>query len=129
MPSNISITSLHLRYRLWIAEMNADITILRILSDYLQDHDAKKEQPELNARIEYFQGRFIDLRKDLDELKHEMHLIKMKLGADSRETRPLDFETYQKDNHAGLEERYLTFRKKFDNVKDEFKNFEGRWQD
>ena len=31
-----TIMTLHLRYRLWIAEMNFDINVLRIFEDYIK---------------------------------------------------------------------------------------------
>ena len=37
-----SIMTLHLEYRLWIAEMNADINVLRIFDDYLKELIRKK---------------------------------------------------------------------------------------
>ena len=35
MPATPSVMSLHLQYRLWIAELNFDINVLRIFGDYL----------------------------------------------------------------------------------------------
>ncbi len=39
-----SIMSLHLGYRLWIAEMNFDINVLRIFNDYLEELSSKKDE-------------------------------------------------------------------------------------
>src|SRR5438105_15546878 len=105
-----SIMSLHLRYRLWIAEMNLDINVLRIFDDYVKELESKKNKSDVKSRIDYFQDQFISLRKEIDELRHEMHLLKMKLAKFSRETKPVDYKTYQADNHTGLKKRYLTFR-------------------
>lgn len=52
---------LHLRYRLWIAEMNADITVLRIFDDYIAE--IKKNDPQTKGVISDFQKQFIDFRK------------------------------------------------------------------
>ena len=71
MPTTSSIMSLHLRYRLWIAEMNSDITILRIFDDYLTELSSKKEKPQVQKGIKNFQQQFINLRKEIDDLKHE----------------------------------------------------------
>ena len=68
--------SLHLRYRLWIAEMNSDIDVLRIFGDYLKELVSKGDNPEVKNRIDYFQQQFINLRKDIDELRDEMHILK-----------------------------------------------------
>ena len=121
--------SLHLRYRLWIAEMNLDINVLRIFDDYLKEIATKKDEPEVKTGIDNFGKQFISLRKKIDELRHEMHLIKMKLAAYSKESKRLDYKTYKAASHKDLKKRYLTFRKEFDKVKDEFKDFEGKWPD
>ena len=119
------IMSLHLRYRLWIAEMNSDINVLRIFEDYLKELESKKNGQEVRTRIDYFQKQFINLRKEIDELRHEMHIIKMKLAAYSRESKPLSYKIYQADNHTALKKHYFGFRKIFDQIKNEFRHFEG----
>ncbi len=122
-----SIMSLHLRYRLWIAEMNSDINILRIFDDYLQELASKKNEQEVKAGIDQFQQQFVLLRKEIDELRHEMHILKMKLAAYAREMKPVNYKTFQADNHTTLKKRYLAFRKAFDKIKNDFGRFEGKW--
>ena len=127
MPNNHSIMLLHLRYRLWIAEMNADITVLRIFDDYILELSSKKNEPEIKEGITRFQQEFVKLRKEIDELRHEMHLVKMQLSAQSRETKTELKKNTPKDDRAALKKRYLLFRKNFDSVKKEFLQFEGKW--
>ena len=127
MSDTPSIMSLHLGYRLWIAEMNFDINVLRIFNDYLEELSSKKDETEVNTKIEYFEQKFPVLRKEIDELRNEMHLLKMKLASYARERRPLDYKTYLEDNHTHIRERYLQFRKNFDRAKNEFEDFEKRW--
>ncbi|MDP4129372.1 MAG: hypothetical protein Q8918_13100 [Bacteroidota bacterium] len=127
MPVTPSIMSLHLRYRLWIAEMNYDINILRIFNDYLEALSSKKETSEVNTGIGYFEQKFPSVRKEIDDLRNEMHLLKMKLAAYSREKKPLDYKTYLADNHTALRKRYLKFRDDFEKIKKEFGSFEVKW--
>jgi hypothetical protein len=126
MPSTPSNMKLHLRYRLWIAEMNSDINVLRIFSDYLGELAAKKNDPGVKTGIDYFEKEFIAQRKEIDALRDQMHLLKMKLASDSRKSKLLDYRTYQADNHPDLKKRYLAFRKTFETVKNKFKDFEGK---
>ena len=127
MEANFSIMSLHLRYRMWIAALNYDITVLRIFDDYLKELSSKQEISEVKTGISRFQEQFIDLRKEIDELRHEMHLLKMKLAAYSRGGKALDQDTYQADRHAALKKSYNSFRRKFTRAKAEFSEFEGKW--
>lgn len=127
MPAKLSIMHFHLRYRLWIAEMNADINVLRIFNDYLLELESKKKVPEVIKGVDHFKKQFIGLRKQIDELSHEMHLIKMKLAAAARENKPLTKKNSSGDNHKGLKKTYTSFRKTFNKVKKEFGLFEGKW--
>jgi hypothetical protein len=120
MPATISIMSLHLRYRLWIAEMNSDINVLRIFADYLIELESKKNVPAIIAGIDHFKQQFISLRKEIDELRHEMQLIKMNLSAATRDNKALNNKTSSTDNHTALKNRFTAFRKIFNKVKKEF---------
>ena len=127
MPAIPSIMGLHLRYRLMIAELNSDITILRIFEDYVEELMLKKGEPQVQTGIDLFHQQFTSLRKENDELKHEMHLIKMKLAAYSKAAETIDNDTYRADNHEILKSRYDDFRKVFDKMKIAFGDFEAKW--
>ncbi|MGZ8558918.1 MAG: hypothetical protein ACXWWC_11310 [Chitinophagaceae bacterium] len=129
MPATPSIMYLHLHYRLWIAELNSDINVLRIFDDYLNELESKKNIPEVKTAIFQFKQLFISLRKEIDELRHEMHLIKMKLAAAARDNKPPDTKTSSANNHKTLKNRYTAFKKTFNKVKKEFGSFESKWLD
>ncbi|HLK30443.1 MAG TPA: hypothetical protein VKT28_17805 [Puia sp.] len=126
MLTTPSVMGLHLRYRLWIAELNHDITMLRIFDDYLQEIKNKKVEPEVKKEVENFKNRFIELRKEIDELRHEMHLHKMNLAAESRENNQANKDELKSADHSETEKRYQTFRKLFEQAKNEFISFEGK---
>jgi hypothetical protein len=117
---------LHLCYRLWIAELNHDITILRIFDDYLEEIKNKKVETDVKKEVENFKNRFIELRKEIDELRHIMHLHKMNLAAELRETVSTNNITKEADDHAGSKKRYDEFRNLFDQIKREFISFEEK---
>ncbi|HVM87048.1 MAG TPA: hypothetical protein VMT76_02595 [Puia sp.] len=126
MLSTPSIMGLHLHYRLWISELNQDITVLRIFNDYLQEIKNRKVEPEIQNRVNRFKMQFSDLRNEIDELRHQMHLNKMKLAAESREGLKISMEEMESDNHNDVENRYNTFRKSFDRMKNDFIHFESQ---
>jgi hypothetical protein len=127
MPQTQSLMSLHRSYRLCIAEMNFDINVLRIFDDSLQELASVKPEPALKEGIKHFEQQFIMMRKEIDEMKHEMHLVKMKLAANSKEVGQSNETTHTTDNHGALKKAYSDFRKKFDAVKKEYKRFEDEW--
>ena len=122
-----TIMTLHLRYRLWIAEMNFDINVLRIFEDYIKELSSKNEQPEVTAGIADFKKKFGDIRKDIDELRHQMHLHKMNLASISRQGKQLDTDAYNADDHDALKKQYINFRKKIEKLKNDFTDFENKW--
>ena len=118
---------LHFRYRLWIAELNADITLLRIFNDYMVELSTKKNEPAVKNGIDNFKEQFISLRNEIDELRHEMHLNKMTLAANAKETNNIQNKPSSKNIHIALKKRYTAFRKTFNQVKKEFGLFESKW--
>lgn len=118
-----SIMTIHLEYRLWIAELNADINVLRIFDDYLKEISAQKKSTQTTG-INNYKKQFSELRKEIDELKHEMHLNKMKLAA-SAKTENVINDIEKNIHHKEITARYNAFRKVFDATKKEFQQFEG----
>ena len=127
MPNNQTIMGLHFRYRLCIAEMNSHINILRIFDDYIDELRSKKNEAAVKNGIESFQQQFVGLRKEIDELRHEMHLAKMTLAASSKQLKDADKKSVSKGNHSELKKRYAAYKKNFEQVKKEFGQFESKW--
>jgi TolA-binding protein len=120
-----SIMTLHLEYRLWIAAMNADINVLRIFDDYLKELMENNNSDKAVKDIELYKEQFSELRKEIDELRHEMHLNKMKLAATAK-TQNVSIKDIEKSiQHKEITARYNAFRKNFDKTKKEFQQFEG----
>lgn len=115
---------LHLKYRLWIAEMNANTSVLRIFNDYLGWLKQNKNTRPVENCIDSYLQRFADLRKELDELRHEMHIAKMKLAALSKNGSTESNNIKEVISHKACKERYKTFRKKFAETKKEFTKLE-----
>jgi hypothetical protein len=127
MPDNPSAMSLHLQYRLWIAELNFDINILRIFGDYLTELRTRRKEQEVKSKSDYFEKTFQSLRNEIDELRHEMHIGKMKLGAFARDNKPFDYKIFNAENQAPLRKRLSAYKTDFKKVNTEFEEFEGRW--
>ncbi len=125
MPAIPSVMSLHLKYRVLIAELNFDINVLRIFGDYLTELRTKKKDSDTRSKSEYFEKAFQTLRAEIDEIRHEMQLGKMKLGAFSRDDKPFDFKTFNKENHSPLKKRLAAYKSHLKKINKEFAGFEG----
>ena len=124
MPSVPSLISLHLQYRLWIAEMNFDINIIRIYNDYLQELRLKVHKPADASELDNYEKVLLTIRADIDELRNEMHLGKMKLANYVRKENVIDAE--QTEEHSSLIKRYSEFRNKFAIVKTELNDLAAK---
>ena len=127
MPATPSVMSLHLTYRLLIAELNFDINVLRIFGDYLTELRAKRKETEVKSKSDYFEKEFQALRSEIDEIRHEMQLGKMKLGAFARDTNPFEFKIFNKENHSLLKKRHSVYKAHFKKINKEFEAFEAQW--
>ncbi len=125
MPVTPSVMSLHLRYRLWIAEMNLDINVLRIFDDHLTELRSKRKESVMKLKGESFDQEFKKLRTEIDELRHEMHIGKMKLGAYARDGKPLDYKIFNKENHAPLKKKLAEYKEHFKKINQAFSIFEA----
>lgn len=127
MTATPTAMSLHLKYRLWIAELNFDINVLRIFGDYLTELRTKRKEPEVKVKTDYFDKAFQSLRTEIDELRHEMHIGKMKLGAFGRDGKPFEYKQFNTENQAPLKKRLAAYRAEFKKINDSFEEFEGLW--
>src|ERR1700759_2950164 len=127
MPATPSVMGLHLKYRLVIAELNFDINVLRIFGDYLTELRAKRKEAEVKSKSDYFEKEFYALRTEIDDIRHEMQLVKMELGAFSRETQPFDYKKFSKDYRLPLKTRLLAYKKRFKKIYKEFEEYEAQW--
>jgi len=127
MAKSYSTMGLHFRYRLWIAEMNSHINIIRIFDDYITELSSKRHEPAVKKGIENFGTQFIELRKQIDDLRHEMHLAKMALAAESKQSKGTGGGPIPKSIHAALKRQYLRYRRLFERTKKEFAQFENKW--
>jgi hypothetical protein len=124
MKTHDAILANHLRYRLWIAELNFYINILRIFDDSIEMRTSNKQTAAIRKKIEYFKKVIIDIRKEIDDLRHEMHLIKMKLAAHAREEKPTLDTSLQASTDQLIIKRFSSMQKNFDKLKEDFIQFE-----
>ena len=122
MPGTPSLLRLHLRYRLCIAEMNEDITVLRIFDDHLAQLSSL-QKVSVQTSVDNFRKQFANFRAEIDALKHDMHLQKMNLAALGREGGSEE-KISNPEEHALLKSKYEDFRKRFDDAKKNFAAFE-----
>ncbi len=127
MPKTYSLIGLHLRYRLWIASLNHNIDVIRIMYDYMEDAGIKDLDSEIGEGISLFKKKLLVVRKEIDELRNSFHLLKMKVAAESKTVKEINTRIYQSENHADMKKIYFTFKKKFELLVRDFTRFEEQY--
>jgi hypothetical protein len=126
MAETVSLKSLHLEYRLWIAELNLDINLIRIFNDRLIEMSAENKSATAKSIIEDFGKKFNTSRETIDELRHRMHIEKMNLAATVREHPSPDHKISIPGNYKTISEDFFNFRVSFNELKSGFLRFENK---
>ena|ERR1700709_155952 len=122
MTDSIALKSLHLEYRLWIAELNFYINLLRIFNDRLVELSAEKK-----PSAEEFEKKFNANRENIDELRHRMHIEKMTLAATARDNNAnSNYKIKVPENYTKIRDDFFKFRVSFNELKSDFVRFEGK---
>ncbi len=122
MTDSVALKSLHLEYRLWIAELNFYINLLRIFNDRLIELTGEKK-----PSAENFEKKFNTSRENIDELRHRMHIEKMNLAATSRDNNADSrYKIKIPDNYTKIRDDFFKFRVSFNELKSEFLRFESK---
>jgi hypothetical protein len=122
MSESIILKSLHLEYRIWIAELNFDINLIRIFNDRLVELKTVKK-----TEVENFETKFNTSRETIDELRHRMHIEKMNLAAMARDNNAAPhYEIKVPENYKSIRDDFFKFRVSFNDLKSEFLRFEGK---
>lgn len=121
-----SLMNLHLQYRLWISNMNEDINVLRILQDYINDGKTKTTDAATLDKLNTYLSIFVDTRKELDDIRHEMYLNKMRIAAMEKADNAQEGDVEKDIHHEEIKKRYEDFKAKFKEMKKEFKKLEIR---
>ena len=118
MQSTTSIEQFHEELQSWKHELSSIKHEIRHFEHDLEDTATQKLPKSLLAQIEHFQNIFICHKEVIDKLRHDL--------PDSRHKVENIFNvlrSVKNDSQHALLERMETFRKIFNDVKNEFNNF------
>ena len=122
MSESVVLKSLHLEYRVWIAELNFDINLIRIFNDRLVELQQMRK-----TGVETFETKFNTSRVTIDELRHRMHIEKMNLAAMARDSNAAPhYEIKVPVNYKTIRDDFFNFRVSFNDLKGEFLRFESK---
>ncbi|UPK70056.1 hypothetical protein [Chitinophaga filiformis] len=105
----------------WKDEVNTTRESIRSMRSQLEQFSLTKTDDESLAQIEHFQNQFICQEEKADELRHDLKQSAKKISNNgkpliSHDDRPVD-------DFDVLQDRMETFRKLYNELRDEFKAF------
>lgn len=127
MFPTITIPKLHIEYRLWVNELSFYKEEIAIFEMHLEDIVVKNSATEVRARIEQFQNQFIREKEVIDELRHKLNISERQLAGFVKELSGMGLESIRMDNHGNLREEMQLFRKIYQELKENFRQFEATW--
>ena len=110
-----SLNTLHLQYRIWIAALNYDINVIRIINDHLDEMRKLNEHGMVPGNLAGEQS-LKDFRLTIDDLKNELHLAKMQIAALLRNKALQTLPDTQVQEHQFMSNRYHAFRSRFEKM-------------
>ncbi len=123
MESTASIDQFQEELQSWKHELSSSKQEIRYFEQHLENMSLKKLPKDLLARVEHFQNSFICQKEVIDRLRHDL--------PDSPHKVETIFKSRRSDGQVQaaaretLQERMDTFRRLYDEVRDDFKRFES----
>lgn len=121
----LSMKSLHLEYRIWIAELNFDINLIRIFNDSLDEAISENKSGEMIPRVNNIREEMDIIRTRIDNLRHRMHIEKMNLASLARDKSGQHTSPAIIENYNAIRNDFFSFRVAFNELKNNFSHFES----
>lgn len=123
--STVSIEQFQDELQAWKRELSSTKEEIKSFEQELTDLACKNHNREVLAHVEHFQNNFIRQKEVIDELRHDLpdsrykveHIFNSRYQSDDQEH----------DIHANLSDRMETFRKLYNELKDDFQKFETEY--
>jgi hypothetical protein len=127
MESTVSIDQFQEELQSWKHELSSSKQQIRHFESQLEFMSAQRLPKDLLAQVEHFQNNFICQKEVIDKLRHDLPDSRHKVEHIFNSSGNTASSEDGMDMHEMLGERMDTFRKLFDDLKDEFRRFESEW--
>ncbi len=124
MSNSVPVKSLRLEYRLWIAELNYVISLIRIFNDRLTEIANDTPGSEQNNHFLEFKRKIAYCRTEIDGLSHRMQIEKMNLAHPTDESNHPRSRIQIPENYAEIRNDFYNFRVFFNELKSELLKIE-----
>lgn len=120
------IDELHFEHTLWINQLKFYKDELKIYQKRLGEIASKNNKPEVLAKIESFQNKFIRQNDIIDTLNHEINAHEAKLVAAAK-ANPTAIDHQLFDSHDGHIDQINIFVEIFNELKADYTRFSSEW--
>lgn len=127
MESTVSIEQFREELQSWKHELSSIKDEIRYFEHQLEKMASKRLPKELLGQVEHFQNSFICQKEVIDRLRHDLPDSGGKVESIFVHSHPIHRGTDEMDRHAVLDERMITFRKIYQEIRQDFKHFRTDW--
>jgi len=122
MSNTLYIKEIHLLHTEWNSIL--DLTRDEILSfeNRLEEIAKANTGKEMLAQVEHFQNRFIRQKEVVDELRHDIHEVELRIAENVKENN-VAVEHRKVEENFELKSRVHVFQKIFNEIKSEYLAF------
>lgn len=125
MESTVSIDQFHEELQSWKHELSSFKQEIRNFEQHLMNMSNKNLPKDLLAQVEHFQNSFICQKEVIDKLRHDLPDSRHKVEHVFKKL--YDSSIDGSRTHDVLRDRMDTFRRIYDDVKEDFQRFETDW--
>lgn len=127
MESTVSIDQFQEELQSWKHELSSFKQQVRHFEHQLEAMSTKRLPKDLLAQVEHFQNSFICQKEVIDKLRHDLPDSRHKVEHIFKSSHIVKTEEVGSHAHDILRERMDTFRKLYDEVREDFSRFESEW--
>lgn len=125
MESTVSIEQFQEELQTWKHELSSIKQEIRHFENQLVAMSAKNLPKHLLAHLEHFQNAFICQKEVIDKLRHDLPDSRHNVENIFKNQYSVNMEEEKRED--ALREKMDTFRRIYEDVRDEFRHFETEW--
>jgi hypothetical protein len=120
--NKLSATDMHFELKLWLNEFKFYKEEIKIFNRKLEDIVKKRRDMEVMKDVEHFQNQYIRQIEVIDELRHDVKQYENALEKEIK-LNPTNVDQQFFEDHSGLNEEVVQFKKIYNELKREFMGF------
>jgi len=127
MDTRTSFTQAHLENKLSANELEFYRDEINIYQIHLEDAIARNTSLQQSDKADHFQNQFARHKDFIDQLENELIAAEQQMATYAQTDTTTDLDEVIVADHFQFKERMESFKREYQNLKNNFKRFEAEW--